>query len=145
MGYETRLVIGRGGMAVVTEDREGVEVYFQVYAVIDLCKCGGEANISNIDWKAPDKSPIYYFYQGEEKVLDDCYGDRSRPVRPQEVIDALKKDVAAEDYRRFRWALDLLESMVKDEPELAVLFACLLLSDKELLENHIVEVMGKQP
>ena len=111
MGYETKLVVG---MPYTHIDRDG-GIYFMVYAEVDMCKMGYDANISKLDWKNTSTSPEPYWYyfrgESEDKVIEDKYGDKSRPVPIGEVIEALEQDVARDDYSRFKWALDLLKSM----------------------------------
>ena len=124
MGYETKLVIG---MPVSHVDPDG-GIYFMVFAELRMCKMGSTARISKLDWKNTSTSPepYWYYYQGEsdELVTEDKYGDKSRPVPIGEVIEALKHDVARDDYSRFKWALDLLKAMddSKGYSNLSVMF-----------------------
>lgn len=147
MGYETKLVIGEEGFTsdeikrgeLVIEDGEAYrqyikdeydnfvrtgkkETYFSVIATIDLCKCGYDSAISEIDFKNNDESHFWYYYDGNEKTVNDCYGDKSKPVSIGEVVKALEKDVKNSDYRRFKWALDMLKSMESSDPSLKVMF-----------------------
>lgn len=149
MGYETRLYIGKSSSTsdeyergVPILDRASVyrpylkdesdnliktgrvETYFMVYAMIDLCKCGHDSHISKVDWKNKDSFRVWYFYgeDGNNEIKEDSYGDSSKPVPAQTVIEALEKDVKVEDYRRFEWALALLKSMTDDKENIEVMF-----------------------
>lgn len=147
MGYEIKLLIGRSSSRedehkLGEPELDGDEIYrpylkddagdyiktgrettyFAIYATIDLCKCGYESNIHNIDHVNKDESHFWHWYDGGSDVSKDCYGDEPKPIPISKVVDALKKDIQNDDYRRFKWALPLLEAM-KDDPEgLSVLF-----------------------
>lgn len=144
MGYETRLLIGRessftsseikcgdlileDGEAyrpMIRDDKDGYiktgrkETLFMIMAEIDLCKCGHNAHIHEVDRINKDENHFWYWWHGNERAAEDCYGEKLKPVPIADVVVALEKDVAddANDYRRFRWALALLYSM-KDDPE----------------------------
>jgi hypothetical protein len=148
MGYETKLFIGKSchsGKEVkkgdlVLEEGEAYkpylkddkgnyihtgreEIYFMVYATIDLCKCGYDSEVLKLDWRNKESdSVVWYFYNGSEETREDLYGESSKPIKIQEVLGALKKDAKKDDYRRFKWAISLLESMVNDSEDLEVLF-----------------------
>ena len=142
MGYETKLIIGKSGHSFkeVQQAKDGAymkdkyghfihtgrqEIYFSEYAQINLCKCGYDSNISAIDFKNKESESVVWFWYGEDgnkEVKEDRYGDSSRPVAISEVIEALKKDIKLYGYRRFDWALALLESISKSEPDAEVLF-----------------------
>jgi hypothetical protein len=148
MGYENRLFIGRSCHSsdelrqedLIISDGEAYRpysrdddgntvptgrkgIYFQVMAMIDLCKCGYDSEISKIDWKNKEmESVFWYFYYGSEETKEDHYGETPKPVIIKTVLDALRKDSEREDYRRFKWAIALLESMEKDSENLQVLF-----------------------
>jgi len=140
MGYETKLIIGRAGMtenelAKGEPELDGGSVYrptlkndkgdfiktgrqktyFQTFATIDLCKCGSNSAIHNIDRVNKDESHYWYFYDGDTEIKEDRYGDEMKPVEVAVVIEALKKNIEKDEYRRFKWALALLESMKNDE------------------------------
>ena len=124
MGYETKLIIG---VPAIQADRDG-GIWFNTFAEINMCKMGCDANISKIDWKNESLSTYWFYYEGigdnETKVEKDCYGDKSRAVPIGEVIEALKHDVARDDYSRFKWALNLLKAMddSKGYDNLSVMF-----------------------
>ncbi len=96
--------------------------WFRIYATVDLCKCGYESNIHNIDHINKDESHFWYWYDGNGETSKDCYGDKLKPIPIKEVVEALRKDTKKDDYRRFKWALALLESMQNDKEDLTVLF-----------------------
>jgi len=147
MGYETKLIIGREGFESkevakgepvfeegevykpLLKDESGeyvytgrTEVYFSVYATINLCKCGMDSNISKIAWKNLDKNKFWYWYNGNEQTETDGYGDSSIAIPIATVIEALEKDFADSEYRRFKWTLALLKSMQDDKENISVLF-----------------------
>jgi hypothetical protein len=148
MGYETQLIIGSAGHTsdeikkgdLIIEDGESYhpylkdedgnfiytgrkETWFQIMATIDLSKCGSGSAIHDIDRVNKDESHGWYWYEsdGNTRTTEDKYGDQLKPVQLQVVIDALKKDIEKDDYRRFKWALALLESMVDDRENLTCL------------------------
>ena len=147
MGYETKLIIGQSGHTdkecargdLIIEDGEAYrpylkdengrlietgtdETYFSVYAIIDLCKCGSDSEISKIDCWNKDDSRFWYWYDGGEKRVEDHYGDKPKPVPIKTVIAALEKDLKNDDYRRFKWALSLLRGMADEKESITVLF-----------------------
>lgn len=147
MGYETRVYIGTESFTgndfekgeLIIEDGEAYKplikdghgdfiptgkkkTYFQVMAMIDLCKCGYESNISEIDFKNYDEDHYWYYYAGSTEINEDCYGIKPKPIPIKIVLEALKKDNAEEEYRRYTWAIALLESMADDSENLKVMF-----------------------
>lgn len=154
MGYETNLLIGKEGFHTtefkrgpwtITLHESGEpevwkprekdhggnyiptgrnEIFFSVYATVDLCKCGQESAIHRLDRVNKDASKVWYWYENpNQQSKEDCYGDELRPVPISQVLAALEEDCEREDYRRLRWARDLLRSMVGDEEGLQVLVA----------------------
>ena len=152
MGYEIKLIIGKeghpstelkhedqaildGNLAYfpIQKDKKGnfietgrVEVYFQVYAMVDLSKPGIDCHLLKLDWKNTDTRIVWYFYEdGNTQVKQDDYGDLSKPIPVADVITALKKDFKESldkypgfegdpdsgGYRRFKWAIALLKVM----------------------------------
>ena len=146
MGYETKLIIGQSGHTMdesvygdlIVEEGEAYrpmlkdekghylktgrkETYFMVIATINLCKCGSQSHIGKIDFTNKDESHFWQWYDGDERKTEDCYGDKPKPIPVSVVVDALRKDLEDEKYRRFKWALALLESM-QDDKDITVLF-----------------------
>ena len=149
MGHETKLLIGVAASTAHDEhelgdpelDGDGVyrpmlkdgkgnfictgrkQTYFFIYATVDLCKCGYESNIHKIDKINKDESHCWYWYNGGgQEVKKDCYDEELKPVPIEIIIDALEKDAANDDYRRFKWALALLKAMKNDgEDKMTVL------------------------
>lgn len=147
MGYETKLLIGVSSCLTEDENIYGdliiengeayrpmqkddngsflttgkKETWFQIMAAIDLCKCGSDSAIHKIDRVNSDESHHWYWYDGNERITEDCYGDKPKPVPVSDVIAALRSDMKHENYRRFTWALALLETMENDPEGLSVL------------------------
>jgi hypothetical protein len=143
MGYETKLIIGRSGMAsdeiergdMIVEEGEryrpmlkdekgnfvktGRKVtYFMVYAEIDLCKCGYSSAIHKLDRVNKDESHFWEWYStgyGNDELTQDSYGDKPKPLPIPVVLEALEEDAKDSDYRRFKWAIALLKSMQDDD------------------------------
>lgn len=147
MGYETKLIIGTSsrnsedeyvygdfviengepyrpflkddnGDVVKTGNRQ---TYFMVMATVDLCKCGHKSNIHKLDRVNKDESHQWFWYEKNDIVVEDCYGDKMKPVPISDLIEALKLDIANDEYRRFKWALALLESMKGDRENITVM------------------------
>lgn len=155
MGYEIKLIVGKAShpcteyevedQAILDDnlayfptkkDEKGayietgrIEVYFQTYAMVDLCCPGPDTHLLKLDWKNTDKHVVWYFYEdGNTAVKQDGYGDSPQPIPVEEVIEALEKDLVESlegypgsegdpdsgGYRRFKWAIALLKSMDDD-------------------------------
>lgn len=147
MGYETKLYIGKSTLVTGFDykrgepELDGDSVYrpylkdennefiksgkkatwFEVMAMIDLCKAGYESEIHKIDKKNTDENHFWYFYENNSEITKDSYGEKLKPVPILTVLEALKKDNEYDPYRRFTWAIALLESMKDDKEELYVL------------------------
>jgi len=136
MGYEINLMIGKLGLRgpeyerdtdglYIKDDHNNLtptgrtESYFMQYASLDLCKPGYDSHIFNIASTNPDPKEVVYWYVGDTRITTDRYGEELRPVPILEVLEALQED--DQEYRRFRWAVALLESMVDDSEEIHVL------------------------
>jgi hypothetical protein len=155
MGYETKLIIGKASQASpewalsdqLYKDGSGFEPlrdakgnilhtgrtehWFQIMAMVDLCKLGHADDSlnrllhqSHKTAKEQNKAHVYYFYDsdGNTQVKEDRYGDGMWPVPIKDVLDAMKASEGAQTYRRLVWAIALLEAMVKDSENLQVLF-----------------------
>ena len=118
MGYETKLIIGS------TTFNEGEANYFMKYAEIDLCKIGFTSKITELDMFNTDETTSWYFYTNDDKrVTEDDYGCRIKPLPLHDFIIKLREDAENSDYRRFKWALALLEAMATDsEPKYVIAY-----------------------
>ena len=149
MGYETKLYIGKsrftseetkkGELTIENgecyrpylKNKNGgfintgrTETYFSVYAMIDLCKCGSESAIHKLNRQNEDKKHFWYFYgeDGNKPISEDRYGDSLKPVPIGDVIAAIECDmIENSEYRRFKWALGLLNTMKDDNENLEIL------------------------
>ena len=147
MGYETTLYIGRQGYTseevkkgeMTLEDGEISQEWlkdkdnnhihtgrkqtsFCVYAKIDLCKCGSDSHIGKIDRINKDESHYWFWYENSDiETIEDCYGEMMKPIPIKTVVEALRKDSKSGPYRRFEWALALLEAMQDDQEKLEVM------------------------
>ena len=149
MGYETRLLIGRstGAMKQVKKgeyflddnndlDREylkdedgkfiytgGLEFYFMTYATVDLCKVGSLLP-NELRFNTTPNKHVNYWYEGGKECMQDSYGKYPAIVKLNVVLSAIKEQQVSNGdapYRRFDWAISLLESMSKGKEELEVL------------------------
>ena len=115
MGYEVQMLVGKvhKGFGVGKDfDKD----WFQLYATVDLCKPGDSAllDLSN----ASEEKEIYTYAvmgDGDSSVTIDRYDAKLRPIRIQDALEALYTDQRKEHYRRFGWAIALLESMAHEE------------------------------
>ena len=149
MGYEIKLIIGCKGTTSKKIERSSAgeidgncvyfpyirdgegsfkytdvdETYFMVYAEIDLCKLGHDSHLGKILTANKDsKKEIYYYGTGGNvAITEDCYGDKPNEASVGDCVEALKLDIANSNYRRFKWALALLESM-QDEEDISVIW-----------------------
>ena len=133
MGYELYMKVGRVPETDILKNKEG-QRWFRDECVIDMSKCG-DSNLGQLASKYlfQKGKPLLYWYEGEKEVTEDSYGSKPKPVPTTEVIKALRKDVKVLDhgdndrpYRRFEWALSLLEAIEKrddgEKKEFCVIF-----------------------
>lgn len=106
------------------------EIYFQIMGIVELCKIG-DGPLSKVVSKSHKLGNefskvdfvLFYGFDGDEQFSEDKYGDYSWPVPVKEVCAALSQELSeGEDYRRFVWALALLNSMKNDSEQLEVIF-----------------------
>ena len=104
----------------ILKNKEG-QRWFNEECVIDLCKCG-DSNVGQLAIKhlLRKGKALLYWYENDKEVTEDACGDKPTPIPTKEVIEALRKDVLVLDYgdndrpyRRFEWALALLEAIDK--------------------------------
>jgi len=121
MGYELYMKVGQVHGTDILKNKKG-QLWFSEECVIDLSKCG-ESNVGRLagNYMISSKGePFLYWYENDKEVTEDSYGSKPTPIPTKEVIKALRKDVKVLDhgnndrpYRRFEWALALLEAIDK--------------------------------
>ncbi len=125
MGYEVQMLVGKvhENMKGFTDDTKD-KSWFSIYATVDLCK-PGPAKILELNDQAK-AGTVYIFAvmgDGDTPVVDDRYGSPIVPIPIQDVLEALYIDQRTDYYRRFRWAIRLLEAMLDEEDgQLSVAF-----------------------
>lgn len=106
MGYETRLYIGE-----VRPDPRNQPNWFQVFAMVDLCKAG-TLTPENKD----NTIPVYFFAEdGNTKITQDRYGE-PLIAYPIEVVKEKLKTKINENYARYSWAYETLVAITKKLP-----------------------------
>jgi hypothetical protein len=131
MGYELKLKVGT--IHPAQRDQKGRE-WFNDECEIDL-SCCGRSNVGDLadSFMIKKGKPVLYWYEGHVKKSEDSYGYKPMPIPTKSVIQALRKDVKVLDhgdndrpYRRFEWALSLLEAIEKrddgEKKEFCVIF-----------------------
>ena len=107
------------------------EIQFFGDIILDLCVIGEGPLMKLVDKsrvKLKKPTTVYKWYDdGDNDTEKDSYGDRWVPVEIDKVIVALKKQLALDSqkeqpYRRFLWALGLLEAMRDTASDMVVLF-----------------------
>lgn len=110
MGYEQRIYVGEPYPYPVPSI-DGNKTWFQVFAMIDVCKVGGMLVSDEV---AKAGKPVFIFSSdGDTKIEKDCYGTALVAVPIEEVIATLKAVNVVEKYSRTKWAYDMLVSMSK--------------------------------
>ena len=121
MGYELYMKVGKVPETDILKNKRG-QLWFDEECVIDLCKCGGDSNVGKLagDYMISKGKALLYWFENDKMVTEDSYGDKPTPIPTKEVIEALRTDVLVLDYgnndrpyRRFEWALALLEAIDK--------------------------------
>ena len=106
MGYDTTLLVGIDHPNLVDDD-----IYFSIYATVDLADAG------DIFTDLPRLSDgcgmrwDWHYGDNNKEAVEDCYGDKLRPVPIEDVIEVLDLTDKENPYRRLRWALGLLRAM----------------------------------
>lgn len=154
MGYEIKILIGKstnhpsleikrttipyadGSGFEPERDEKGSYVYtgntehwFQIYAMIDMCKLGYQSAPLNdlisesFSLAASKLSQIHFYYSddGNTHIKEDRYGARMHPVPLKRLAETLN-DLDDMEYRRLRWLKALVDEMAKDPEELQVMF-----------------------
>jgi len=117
MGYETILAVGSMHEGYFASEDNKDKRWFQVMATVDLCKAGYDSEVLKLLPKKSEVDPkdeVYLYApmgDGDTNVTEDRYGDKLHPVSLEDVLAALRKDAERDTYRRFKWAIGLLESM----------------------------------
>lgn len=106
MGYKTKLFIGR-----VDIYPKRLPNWFQIFAMVDLCKCGFLKPINTIDG-----IPVYFFADdGNTKITVDRY-DTPLVAYPIDLIKHDLKKLIKEDYARYSWAYEIIVAITKKRP-----------------------------
>jgi hypothetical protein len=106
MGYESRLYVVNKSRSGADENKK---IWSEVVAKFNLCKCG-------IDFSGFPASDCY-FYEGNDEIVEDNYGDPLRELTISEAISVLATAMAKEDYRRFQPCLAMLTGFNQHEWE----------------------------
>ncbi len=129
MGYEIIVAVGKvyDDNFFPTEDSKN-QRYFREYASVDLCKPGYDSSFLMAMEQARENEselkPVYLYApmgDGDTQVTKDRYDAKLYPIPIQDALDALRKDNERDPYRRFKWAVALLESMADDTEKLFVI------------------------
>jgi len=107
--------------------------WFQIMAQVDLCRLGYQDDPLNsfinswheraIELKDREVTYFYGLGDGDKKITEDGYGTPIIAAPIKGCLEAMKQSHNPSDpYRRFEWALALLESMEKDPEALEVVF-----------------------
>lgn len=117
MGYEIKIFVGQF-------NNNHPEGYFSPVAMVDICKPGYESEVYKIS-KEPGTPCFFYELDGNTKVTEDRYQKRLGVIDLDSVTKSLRQDSKRDEYRRFKIALDVLESVksrFKDDEIGCVLF-----------------------
>lgn len=128
MGYDLRLHISEHVPYESARSTKTTPHHFSKggIATLEMCNVGSDV-LDAIDIVSKRHGKYVYIYDMvwnndrdgdvylEEKVKDDSYGDTLRIIPAQKLLKILKIEEAKEDgYRRFRMAISILESLLKD-------------------------------
>lgn len=123
MGYESELYLGETFPHGVG-DVDGAS-YVSVIAMFDLCKMGSGGPFAEMRRRHPAPAePAFFFYgtDGDTRITGDPYGDNLQPLPLDEVVDALKAEIALGDscgdvYRRLMPAYALFAAMLHNRAQ----------------------------
>lgn len=101
--------------------------YFSIYAQMDLSKIGYGSTLTRTikehRKKTEERNAFPYCYtDGNRELKGDPYGSHLVPVPFDEALEAVRKDMETDDYRRLRWFAGLLEAMEQYKDELTCVF-----------------------
>jgi len=105
-----------------------MEQYFSLYAQIDLSKIAYGGNLSKTikeyREKTKEQNSFPYCYPGfnARKMTKDPYGETLVPIPLETALEAVKKEMETDDYRRLRWFKELLETMKDEKEDLVCVF-----------------------
>ena len=107
MGYESKLFIVHKN-ANTNYDKKKKQ-YADFIVSIDLSKC-----YSFSDWMRKRKEADCYIYMddGNTQILEDKYGKPLTEASVEDVLEHLKKAEKIDSYRRYRLAIDIMQSFV---------------------------------
>lgn len=123
MGYEVKVLVGKSTNFLQRKEKTN---WFQIMGMVDLCKPGHDSGISKLCQSIElDKvAQKVYLYapmgDGDTTVGEDCYGVKLKTIPLEIVLDALYADQENDTYRRFKWAIALLEAMQDDLENLEI-------------------------
>lgn len=104
MGYESKLyIVDKTGVATDKDNKRWAEVI----ATFDLCR-------TNIDFSKFSPTDCY-FYDGDERVVEDCYGDPIKEISISDMIELIENAMARDDYRRWQPCLGLLKGFTESQ------------------------------
>lgn len=104
MGYESRLYVVEKGCINGIEDNTKDKRWAELVATFDLCK---DYNLTDQFRKYP--ATDCYFYEGENAVVEDKYGDPLKEIPIADAIKIIKEESEKSEYRRLKPCLALLE------------------------------------
>lgn len=111
MGYESKLYIVEKGYHRDDDSR----VYAQVIATFDMCKC---YFLSDVLTKEPKTNCYFYSDYGNDRVVEDKYGDALTETSVDTVINILEEAIEmGEEYRRIFPLLSMLKTFKEQQAE----------------------------
>lgn len=97
MGYESKLYVIQKSDLI----RENDKYWCEVIATFNLCRV-------DIDFRKYPSTDSF-FYEGNETIVEDCYGDTLKELTIQEAIAEIENAASKDDYRRWNPILGLLK------------------------------------
>lgn len=111
MGYESKLYIVEKGYH---QDDDG-RVYAQIISTFDMCKCYFLADVLT---KEPKTNCYFYSDNGNDRVIEDKYGDALTETSVDTVINILEEAIEmGEEYRRIFPLLSMLKTFKEQQAE----------------------------
>lgn len=109
MGYETRLYVVEKYSSMTLKVKDEQYCYCDVIAQFDLCKLGV---VNRHSTQFEQKKARNYFYEGDEVIIEDSYGDLLREYTIEEMIEMLSK---IENYRRIAPCISMLKGFLEEK------------------------------